>query len=246
MPTITAHDTPGMPPESAATTTVPTVALPTVTPPPASTLTTTAPDGADTRAAQDIIFTSPRYSYTVVLPCCWLALPTSGTALESVLADQGGEMPLWGDLAARVRERETGALLELIALLPDEENVTLPVAQMTVSVLPAYGMTLDAYASATSEELTHIANTSVRTTYIEPLLGVEQFPAAVIEYTAAPKPAIDADMEQSIAGMQVAFFSDDADSLIVLTFTTAAERFEELQPIFLHIVRSVTLRDAAI
>src|SRR5688500_135845 len=27
-------------------------------------------------ATQGAIFTSPRYSYTVVLPCCWLALPT--------------------------------------------------------------------------------------------------------------------------------------------------------------------------
>ena len=50
--------------------------------------------------------------------------------------------------------------MELIALLPDAENVALPIAQVTVSVLPTYGMTLDDYATATSAELTRIANTS--------------------------------------------------------------------------------------
>jgi hypothetical protein len=177
-----------------------------------------------------------------------LALPTPGTAIESALADldDGEDLPLWGDLAERVRERESGALMELIAVLPDEENVALPIAQVTVSVLPTYGMTLDDYATATSAELTRIANTSVQSASIEPSLGVDGFPAAVIVYTAAPSPANGGQPEQSIAGMQVAFFGHDAESLIVLTFTTTVERFDELQGEFLNIVHSVTLHDPTI
>jgi hypothetical protein len=199
-------------------------------------------------ASQGAIFTSPRYSYTVVLPCCWLALPTPGTAIEAALAEVEGEsdLPVWGDLGERVSERAGGAVLELIALLPDDENGTLPVAQMTVSVLPTNGLTLDSYLEATASELNSIANTEVLTAYIEPALGVGAFPASVIEYTAAPSSATKNDAEQEMAGLQVAFFGHDADTLIVLTFTTTVERFAGLQPEFLHIVRAVTLNDRTV
>jgi hypothetical protein len=198
-------------------------------------------------ARQGAIFTSPRYSYTVVLPCCWLALPTPGTAVESALAelDNVSDLPVWGDLSARMRERESGAVLELIALLPAEENAAVPLAQVTVSVLPANGLTLDDYLEATQAELNSIANTSVLTAQIEATLGVGVLPASVIEYTAAPAPVTDTS-EQTIAGLQVAFLGESADTLIVLTFTTTTERYAELQPEFLHIVRTVTLGDPAV
>lgn len=242
----------------AAATDAPTVVLPTVTPAEdAPEATPTFGAGAETPGTSGTanggvgsgaIFTSPRYSYTVVLPCCWLALPTAGTALESAIADQdgNGDIPLWGDLAERLRERDSGALMELIALLPDDENLALPIAQVTVSVLPTYGLTLDDYVEATAAELTRIANTTVEAAYVEPSLGVEAFPAAVIEYTAAPTPVAGDDADPPIAGMQVAFFGHDADALIVLTFTTSVERFADLQPEFMHIVRTVTLHDPAI
>jgi hypothetical protein len=199
-------------------------------------------------ASQGAIFTSPRYSYTIVLPCCWLALPTPGTAIESALAELHAEsqLPVWGDLSERVQERATGAVLELVALLPDEENATLPVAQVTVSVLPTYGMTLDDYLAATAEELNSIANTNVLTAHIESTLGVGAFPASLIEYTAVPTPATTSNSEHAMAGLQVAFFGNDANTLIVLTFTTTVDRFAELQPEFLHIVRTVTLFDPAV
>jgi hypothetical protein len=199
-------------------------------------------------ATQGAIFTSPRYSYTVVLPCCWLALPTPGTAIESALAElqAESELPVWGDLSERVQERATGAVLELVALLPDEENATLPVAQVTVSVLPAYGLTLDDYLVATADELNSIANTNVLTAHIEPTLGVGAFPASLIEYTAVPTPATSSNSEHTMAGLQVAFFGHDANTLIVLTFTTTTDRFAELQPEFLHIVRTVTLFDPTV
>lgn len=199
-------------------------------------------------ASQGAIFTSPRYSYTVVLPCCWLALPTAGTAIEAALAEleAQSELPVWGDLGEEVSKPESGAVLELVALLPDAENVTMPVAQMTVSVLPTYGLTLDDYLAATTAELTNIANTNVLTSYIEPTLGVGSFPASVIEYTAVPSSATGDNTEQSMAGLQVAFFGHDANTLIVLTFTTTVERLDELQPEFLHIVRTVTLNDPTV
>lgn len=207
-----------------------------------------APGSSVGIATQGAIFTSPRYSYTVVLPCCWLALPTPGTAIESALADleSAGDLPVWGDLGERLRQRESGAVLELIALLPDEENVALPVAQMTVSVLPTNGLTLDGYLAATSTELNAIANTNVLTAYIDPALGVGAFPASVIEYSAAPTPAGGEDTDESMAGLQVAFFGHDDDSIIVMTFTTTTERFAELRPEFLHIVRTVTLNDLTV
>lgn len=242
---------------------IPTVELPTVTVAPATpTLAADVPtpesngpetetgassdaESASGSATLGAIFTSPRYSYTVVLPCCWLALPTPGTAVESALAelDAGDDIPLWGDLGERLREREGGAVLELLALLPDGDNLALPIAQMTVSVLPTFGLTLDDYASATAAELTRIANTTVQSVHVEPSLGVGGFPASVIEYIAVPTPATPENADQSMAGLQVAFFGHDGASLIVLTFTTAVDRFAELQPEFLHIVRSVSLHD---
>jgi hypothetical protein len=207
-----------------------------------------SPGIANGSVTEGAIFTSPRYSYTVVLPCCWLALPTPGTAIESALVELEGEngIPIWGDLGDQMREQEGGAVLELIALLPDTENVTVPIAQVTVSVLPAYGLTLDDYLAATETELNNIANTGVISAHIEPSLGVGAFPAAVIEYTAAPTPAKEEDAEQTIAGLQVAFFGQDDTTLIVLTFTTTTERFGELVPEFLHIVRTVTLEASTI
>jgi hypothetical protein len=135
-------------------------------------------------------------------------------------------------------------VLELIALLPDAENLALPVAQVTVSVLPTHGLTLDDYVAATEAELTSIANTSVMTAHIDPMLGVGSFPASVIEYTAEPQSGAPNSDEKPIAGLQVAFFGHDAETLIVLTFTTTVDRFAELQPEFLHIVRTVTLVNA--
>jgi hypothetical protein len=181
------------------------------------------------------------------LPCCWLALPTPGTAIEAALAELEAEsgVVVWGDLGEQGRGQQSGAVLELVALLPDEENIALPVAQVTASVLPTYGMTLDDYLEATAEELNSIANTSVISAHIEPALGVGGFPASVIEYTAAPTPSTTDDAEQSMAGIQVAFFGHDANTLIVLTFTTTVDRFVELQPQFLHIVRTVSLHDPA-
>lgn len=198
-------------------------------------------------AREGAIFTSPRYSYTLMLPCCWLALPTPGTAIESALADleAGNDIPMWGDLSERVRDRESGAVLELIALLPAEENATVPVAQVTVSVLPANGLTLEGYLEATEAELNSIANTTVLTAQIEATLGVEALPASVIEYTAAPTPAAEG-VEETIAGFQVAFLGHSAENFIVLTFTTTTERYAALQPEFLRIVRMVTLDDPAV
>lgn len=197
--------------------------------------------------AEGAIFTSPRFSYTVVLPCCWLALPTPGTAIESVLAELEAEngVPVWGDLSERLRERESGALLELIAMLPDDENLTLPVAQVTVGVLPAQGMTLDKYLAATEAELTTIANTDVLAAYIEPTLSIDTYPASVIEYTAMRMPNLDDEPDETIAGLQVAFFGLDAEWLIILTFTTTQERFDALRPEFFHIVRGVSFADSA-
>jgi hypothetical protein len=199
-------------------------------------------------ASQGAIFTSPRYSYTVILPCCWMALPTPGTAMESALAgmDNGGEAPLWGDLDEQVSQGQSGAVLELIALLPDEENPAVPVAQATVSVLPSHDLTLAGYLAATTAELNSIANTAVVTGYIEPSLGVGAFPAVVIEYTAAPTTQLPNTVEKTIAGLQVAFFGQGSDTLIVLTFTTTDDRFEQLKPEFLHIVRTVTLGEPAV
>jgi hypothetical protein len=204
-----------------------------------------SPGVASGSVTQGAIFTSPRYSYTVVLPCCWLALPTAGTAIESALAEleAASEVPLWGDLGERVRERDSGAVLELVALLPDADSVATPIAQVTVGVLPTFGLTLDDYLDATATELNSIGNTEVLTAYIDSTLGVGTFPASVIEYTASPTAGAD---DTLIAGYQVAFFGHDAETLIVLTFTTTVDRFGELQPEFLHIVRTVTLVDTTI
>jgi hypothetical protein len=208
---------------------------------------TSTPGVANGSITAGAIFTSPRYSYTIVLPCCWLALPTPGTAIESALAQLEAEsgVPMWGDLGEQLRENHSGAVLELIALLPDEEQVTVPVAQVTVSVLPANGLTLEDYLAATEAQLNSIANTSVTDAYIEPTLGVDSFPASVIEYTAAPTPAT-TDNSEEMAGLQVAFFGSDANTLIVLTFTTTVDRFAELHPQFLHIVRTITLGEPTI
>jgi hypothetical protein len=162
------------------------------------------------------------------------------------LAEAEGTLPGWGDLTDKIRERETGAVLELIALLPDDENVAMPLAQVTVSVLPTNGLTLDGYLAATQDELNSIANTRVVTAHVDLTLGVGHLPASVIEYTAEPTRVADDAAAEIIAGLQVAFFGESDDNFIVLTFTTTTEHFEELQPQFLHIVRTVTLNDSSV
>jgi hypothetical protein len=201
-------------------------------------------------ATQGAVFTSPRFSYTVTLPCCWLALPTPNTAMESALAGVEGEdgVPIWGDLSERLRERETGAVMELIALLPAEESATTPVAQVTVSVLPANGLTLDDYLTATEAELNSIASTKVLTALIEPTLGAGGLPAVLIEYTATPataSQASDATSDQAIAGLQVAFFGPSSEHIIVLTFTATTTQYAALQSEFMEIIRTITLVEPA-
>jgi len=171
-----------------------------------------------------------------------MALPTSGTSLEAAKAQAQAKnkMPLWGDLGNSQQEKLSGALLELIALLPDKQNVALPIAQMTISVLPMHGMTLEKYLAATAGELNNIANTDVLTSAIDAKLGVGAFPAAVIEYHSMPTAAA-GESVKTIAGLQVAFYGQDAGTLIVLTFTTNTDLYDKLKPEFLHIIASVTL-----
>lgn len=234
----------------------------TLTGTPTGTLTNTVPVEATASpvssvgsTTQGAVFTSPRFSYTVTLPCCWLALPTPGTAMESALAGVEGEdqLPIWGDLSERLREQETGAVMELIALLPAEDNATMPVAQMTVSVLPANGLTLDDYLSATEAELNSIASTKVLTALIEPMLGADSLPAALIEYTARPAvvsqtsdTTTDQTTDQAIAGLQVAFFDLSAEHIIVLTFTAATTEYVTLHSEFMNIIRTITLAEPAV
>jgi hypothetical protein len=169
-----------------------------------------------------------------------MALPTPGTALESAKAQAQAtsEMPIWGDLGANPQADPSGAVMELVALLPDQKNVALPIAQMTVSVLPAHGLTLDTYRTATSKELNNIANTDVLTSTIVAQLGAGAFPASMIEYRSLPTPTATRS-GKTIAGLQFAFFDQAGNNFIVLTFTATDDRFEELQPQFLHITRSV-------
>lgn len=178
-------------------------------------------------------FTSPRYGYTVVLPCCWIALPAPATAVEAALSDlaEGTGDPLYDNLLDELREDENSVSLEYIAYLPDENG--LPEAQLTVSVVPAQRLTLETYMDGVTAEIGGIGATAVVTGQIEPALGPGDTPAGVIEYTTV----YEAD---PLHGLQIAFFTASGDHMIVLTFTTNAGKFADLRAEFMHIARSVT------
>jgi hypothetical protein len=138
-----------------------------------------------------------------------------------------------GDLLDHLQEGEPVGALELVAILPAVGTGGAPSAQLTVSVLPGRGLTLDQYLEATAAELTAIANTEVQATRLDDALRPDRLPVAVIEYrTSAARP---------VAGLQIAFYVDDLDNLAVLTFTTDAARYAELAAAFADIARQVTL-----
>jgi hypothetical protein len=178
-------------------------------------------------------FTSPRYGYTVVLPCCWVALPAPATAVEAALSDlaEGTGDPLYDNLLEELRADESGVSLEYLAYLPDDNG--LPKAQLTVSVMPAQQLTLDEYIDGVTADLGGIGATAVVTGQIEYELGPAGTPASLIEYTTV----YEAD---PLHGLQVAFFTETGEHLIVLTFTTGAGQYDDLVTEFMHIVRSVS------
>jgi hypothetical protein len=181
------------------------------------------------------VFTSPRYDYTVTLPCCWLALPTPGLAAAAALTELQPTPTATGEdtAATSLTPGFLAETLELVALLPDTARSGAPLAQLTVSVLPSAGLTLEQYRAAATAELAALHQTQVQASRLDATLHPERLPAAVIEYiTAAQTP---------VAGMQVAFFLDDPAYLLVMTFTTDAPRLVDLAPRFGEIVRQVRL-----
>lgn len=207
--------------------------LPTVTPRP---LPTTGPT----------TFTSPRYGYTVALPCCWVGLPSPSAALEAALADllqtPAPEQTPSQRPSEQVTRLATQAL-ELVAILPDVEGGGAPLAQLTVSVLPSGGLTLEQYLESAAAALNRIANTEVQESRLDPALHPEQLPAAVIEYRS--------EAARAIAGLQVAYYLPQLNEsaqpayLLVLTFTTAEPLYSELAPSFAEIARQVALSQPA-
>lgn len=180
------------------------------------------------------VFVSPRHGYTLTLPCCWVGMPMNAADAETALADLP-QTPAaqTGDLLAQLQEGELAKALELVAILPAADTGGAPQAQLTVSVLPGRGLTLDQYLEATAAELTAITNTEVQSTRLDDALRPDRLPVAVIEYrTSAARP---------VAGLQIAFYVDGLDNLAVLTFTTDAAAYADLAAGFADIARQVTL-----
>lgn len=122
--------------------------------------------------------------------------------------------------------------LELVAILPDTETKGAPRAQLTVSVLAGHDLTLDQYLEATVAELTTIANTHVLDARLDASLRPDNMPVVMIEYqTTAARP---------VAGLQIAFYLDDTDNLVILTFTTDQTLYADLTVGFADIARQVT------
>lgn len=216
--------------------------MPTATPAPLLPTRSTEPLAPSATAA-GVVFESPRYGYAVTLPCCWVALPTSATAVDAALADLAERdlAPELTALAERLRPQAAGLALELIAVLPNEDQVPTPIAQLTVSVLPHAGLTPAAYLEATRAEFARMASTTVEQAQIDTTLRGDRIPAIVIEYTTPGRSPEHA----SIGGMQVALPATGGGHLIVLTFTTTVTDYARLQPQFRQIVRMVELGPAA-
>lgn len=203
-------------------------------PAPTRVITPTQTAASDPAAQTGDTFTSPRYGYTVTLPCCWVALPAPATAVEAALSDlaAGTGDPLYDNLLEALRENQSGVSLEYLAYLPDANG--LPEAQLTVSVLPAQQLTLASYIDGVTADLGGIGATAVVTGQIDYTLRPGDTPASVIEYTTV----YDAD---PLHGLQVAFFTATGNHLIVLTFTTSTGKYAGLEDEFMHIARSVSL-----
>jgi hypothetical protein len=223
-----APDVPDAPAIAVATALPPVQTTAQALPSPTSDLTLTARDNVPA------VFVSSRHGYTVTLPCCWVGMPLDPMGLEAALADlRQTPAAQAGDLLDHLQEGEPVGALELVAILPARGTGGAPAAQLTVSVLPGRGLTLDQYLEATAAELTAIANTEVQATRLDDALRPDRLPVAVIEYrTSAARP---------VAGLQIAFYVDDLDNLAVLTFTTDAARYAELAAAFADIARQVTL-----
>lgn len=211
-----------------------TAALPTVTPTEAITAALTP--RPTPRGDQPVVFTSPRHGYTVTLPCCWVGMPAPGLVVEEVMAEMRQTPESETGAVAELPDETLAEALELIAILPNSGTGGAPEAQLTVSVLAGHGLTLDTYLAATSAELNAMTNTEVQSAYLDDSLRPDHLPVAVIEYrTQAARP---------IAGLQIAFYLQDAGHLVVLTFTTTEASYAALADDFADIARSVTLTGA--
>jgi hypothetical protein len=201
--------------------------LPTVTPRP-----TTRP----ILQGGPISFTSPKYGYTVALPCCWVGMPAPAVVVEAALAGLA-PAPEPEQSSGELAPAQLAEALELVAILPDDQAIGTPKAQLTVSVLPSAGLTLDQYLEATADELGRMNHIEVHASRLDSTLHPNNLPAAAIEYRNGA--------DHSIAGLQIAYYLAEPEHLLVLTFTTAEQLYPELAPTFAAIARQVALATPA-
>jgi hypothetical protein len=179
---------------------------------------------------------APALQFDLPLPAGWISQTMPIDQIEQQLSGAAG---IWTE---QVRKRaaylatrgDIGALQ--VAWLADENDPQAPMAHLIALSVPAHGLRLPAVLSATVESLMSTPEVQINDAHMQPGLRERGMPVAIIEYSAATTTITPANRQYVIADL-------DSDRLLVLTFSSRAQKMVELAAQFDEIVRNATFHE---
>ncbi len=215
--------TPSSTPTSAPTATA-ILAPPTATP---EGIPTATP--AVTQSAIPLVAVSDQF--TLTLPTGWqervVAADQLRTTLTALQGNGDNGSSLAGQLAAAVDAQSTA----VVAWLPDPANPTVSAVSLIALAMPRTELTLERYLAAAQAQLATQPGVTIASAALEYSLRPDGIPVAVLQYTAAAA---------NVDGYQVALLDEQAEDLVLFTFTAPAGQLTSNLPDFQAIIRSLT------
>jgi hypothetical protein len=168
---------------------------------------------------------------TLTLPPGWQERAIPADQLRVTLAALEGNASsasaLVGPLAAAVDANSTA----LVAWLPDAADPTASPTSLIAVALPSTGLSLESYLADAQARLTAQPDVTVASAQLDYSLRTDGIPVAVLQYTVAAS---------GVDGYQVALLDDQAEHLVLVTFTTPAGQLATHLPDFQATIRSLT------
>ena len=170
-------------------------------------------------------FTTPDEMLTLAHPPEWqLFAPADMTApVDALSANAAADLAPVLDMIQSAPENL--AAFAVIGVLPSSHNYTPTV---TLMVMPAEPLSLDAYANLLEKQLNTLPYIEAESAEVVAGLRPQGLEVASIHYS------VDGDMyqldDQTLQGWQVALLDPTGESLVVITFTLPAADFTTIQP----------------
>lgn len=187
-------------------------------------------------AAPSATDTPPALQFDLPLPAGWIS---QTMPVDQVEQEISGVADIWSEQvrkqAANLATRSDIGALQ-VAWLIDENDPQAPLAHLIALSVPAHGLRLPSVLSATVESLLSTPEVQIDDAHMQPGLREHGMPVALIEYSVAATPSALANRQYIIADL-------DADRLLILTFSSRAQKMVALAAQFDEIVRNAVFSE---